>query len=236
MSIALNAALSGLSVAQQQINTISANIANASTPGYTDKILPQTTQIINGQAVGVDSATLSRVVNQTLINDVNQQTSVSAYASIQQGYYTQIQDFQGTPTGGTSLADTLASLDNAFTQLSQSPSDPTLLSQTLTAAQSTASQINSFSNQLTNMRAQTESDISTDVTTVNSDLQTIAQLNVQITSLASQGQSVADLQDQRDDAINDISKYMQINTSTTGNTVSVLTTSGTVLANNAAQT
>lgn len=44
---ALNAALSGLRVAQQQLSVISNNVSNASTPGYTRKILPQTTQVIN---------------------------------------------------------------------------------------------------------------------------------------------------------------------------------------------
>ena len=235
-SVSMNAALSGLLVAQQQINTISANISNASTPGYTDKILNQTTQVVNGQAVGVDTQALTRVINQTLINDVNAQNSTTGYATAQTSYYQQLQSFQGNPTDGTSLSDTLTNLDNTFTQLSQSPNSPTLQGQVITAAQQTSSQINSYANLITNLRSQTETQISSDVSNVNSDLQKIAQLNVQITSLAAQGQSVADLQDQRDDAINDISQYMQINTSSNGNTVTVLTPNGTVLANNAAQT
>ncbi len=234
MSISLNAALSGLHVAQQALDTISTNIANASTPGYTRKILPQETQIINGAGVGVTSSTLTREVNATLINDVNQQTSVAGYVNIQQSYFQQIQDFQGAPGAGTSVADQVTQLDNAFTQLSQSPSDPTLLSQTLTAAQQTTGKINSFSNLLTNMRTQSESDISAAVSTVNSDLSTIAQLNVQIASLSEQGQSVADLQDQRDNAINDVSKYIQVTTSSTGNIVTVLTSQGQALADTAA--
>src|ERR1035437_4746842 len=138
MSIALDAALSGLQVAQRQIDTISANVANASTPGYTRKILPQETQIISGTAVGVLSPALTRVVNTTLISDVNKQAAVAGYSSVQQSYFQQIQDFQGAPNAGASLADQVSQLANTFTQLSQSPSDPTLLSQTLTAAQQTA--------------------------------------------------------------------------------------------------
>jgi flagellar hook-associated protein 1 FlgK len=45
---ALDAALSGLRVSQQQINVISNNVANASTPGYTRKILPQSSQALLG--------------------------------------------------------------------------------------------------------------------------------------------------------------------------------------------
>ena len=236
MSIALDAALSGLRVAQQQINTISANISNAGTVGYTKKTLPQDTQIINGQAVGVESSALTRVVNQTLIHDINQQAAAAGFISIQQSYFQQIQNFQGSPTDGTSLPDRITSLKNAFTQLSQSPNDATLQSQVLTTAQQTAHQINSFANLLNNMRAQAESEITANIQTINNDLNTIAKLNVQITSLASQGQNTADLEDQRDSAVNDVSKYLQVTTSVTGHTVTVLTSSGKVLASNAAQT
>jgi flagellar hook-associated protein 1 len=45
---ALNAALTGLRIAQQQIGVISNNVANVGTPGYTRKILPQQAQVIEG--------------------------------------------------------------------------------------------------------------------------------------------------------------------------------------------
>ena len=45
---ALDAALSGLRVSQQQLNVISNNIANVGTEGYTRKILPQSTQAVEG--------------------------------------------------------------------------------------------------------------------------------------------------------------------------------------------
>ena len=48
---ALDAALSGLRVSQQQLSVISTNVANVNTDGYTRKILPQSTQAIGGTAV-----------------------------------------------------------------------------------------------------------------------------------------------------------------------------------------
>ncbi|MBU6474942.1 MAG: flagellar hook-associated protein FlgK [Alphaproteobacteria bacterium] len=234
-SVSLNAALSGLQIAQQQINTISNNVANATTPGYTRKILPQETQVIDGQSVGVLSENLTRVVNEALIGDVNQQTSATNYTSVQQSYFQQIQDSQGSPTGGTSLNDQLTQLASAFSQLSQSPNDPTLLSQALTDAQQTTSQINSYANQLNGLRAQSESDITAAVAQANQDLSNIASLNVQISNLAAEGQNTADLQDQRDAAINDLSQYMQVTTTTQGQMLQVATPQGQVLANATAQ-
>ncbi len=65
MSITKRCINQGYTVAQQALDTISTNINNASTPGYTRKILPQETQIINEPAVGVTSSTPTREVNAT---------------------------------------------------------------------------------------------------------------------------------------------------------------------------
>ncbi len=235
-SIALNAALSGLQVAQQQIDTISNNVANASTPGYTRKILPAETEIVNGQSVGAMSGDLTRAVNKALIGDVNQQTTVTNYTTVQQSYFQKIQDFQGSPTGGTSLNDQLTQLASSFSQLSQSPNDTTLLSQTLTDAQQTASQINQYSNLLNSLRTQSESDIAAALAQANQDITNIATLNTQIATLSAENQSTADLKDQRDAAINDLSKYMQITTSQQGQMINVATPQGQMLANATAQT
>ena len=48
----LSNALSGLQAAQANLSLISANIANAQTPGYSRQILPQTTQVLLGQGGG----------------------------------------------------------------------------------------------------------------------------------------------------------------------------------------
>ena len=196
--------------------------------------MPEETQVINGVSVGVLSSVLTRAVNTALIGEVNQQTSVTNYATVQQTYFQQLQDFQGAPNAGTSLSDQITQLANTFSQLSQSPSDPTLLTQTLTAAQQTTSQINKYANLITTMRGQTESDITAALSNVNQDLTNIAQLNVQISSLSGQGLNTADLKDKRDNALNDLSQYMQVNTSNNNGIISVVTPQGQVLADNAA--
>ncbi len=235
-TIALNAALSGLQVAQQQIDTISSNVANASTPGYTRKILPAETEIVNGQSVGVMSGSITRAVNQALISDVNQQTTATNYTTVQQSYFQKIQDFQGSPTGGTSLNDQLTQLASSFSQLSQSPNDTTLLSQTLTDAQQTASQINQYSNLLNSLRSQSESEITSAIAQANQDITNIATLNTQIATLSAESQNTTDLKDQRDAAINDLSKYLQITTYQQGQMINVATPQGQILADTTAHT
>ena len=59
----LDAALSGLRIAQQQISVISNNVANVGTPGYTRKILPQSTQAIQGYGIGVLGETALQAIS-----------------------------------------------------------------------------------------------------------------------------------------------------------------------------
>lgn len=233
MTVSLDAALAGLRVAQQALDTASANIANASTPGYTRKILPQETAIINGSAVGVQSQTLVRIVDTQLRSSLNKQVSLSAGYSIQQKYFQRIQDFHGASDSGRSLSDQVAALANSFTQLSDSPDNQNLLNQTLVTAQQTAKKLNDFSTLITGLRQQTESDISAGITSVNASLDTIAQLNVQITALQSNGRSTADLEDQRDIAIKNVAQYLNITTFNVDNQITVMTSQGEVLADTA---
>ncbi len=234
MSLALDAALSGLNVAQKSLNTISTNIANASTPGYTRKVLPQETILVAGTGVGVQTIALTRVVDTTLISDLDRQVSVAENYNIRLKYYQKIQDFHGSSDSGRSMSDQISQLANTFTQLSLSPNDQTILAQTLSVAQQTVTKINNFSNLLTDMRTQSESDITAAVNDVNQTLDTIAKLNEQITRFHGMGQNTVDLEDQRDTAIKNVAKYIQITTFNIGDKIDVVTTQGQALADDVA--
>ena len=59
---ALDAALAGLCISQQQLSVISNNVATG-TPGFTRKLLPQSSQAIDGVTVGVAAETIVRNVD-----------------------------------------------------------------------------------------------------------------------------------------------------------------------------
>lgn len=230
MTNAIDSAISGLRIAQQALTVASNNIANASTPGYTRKTLPQQNMLIAGQSVGAEALPLSRVVNRALITDVNRQTALTEGYNVTAKYLNRIQDFQGPPNAGRALSSQVTNLANIFTQLSSTPDNLTLLSQTVNVAQQTANRINDFSKMLTTMRNDAEADISTAIADINQSLDSIARLNVQITSYAGQGQSTADLEDQRDLAIKNVAKYIDITTFPTDSTINVITKQGEMLA------
>ncbi len=152
MTVSLDSALSGLRVAQQALDVASTNIANASTPGYTRKILPQEVLIIAGQGFGALTSPLVRHVDTALLTDLRRQMSLSGNYSVANKYLSRIQDFHGPSEGGKALSSQVAALANSFTQLSASPDNETLLSRTLLTAQQTAAKINNFATLVNDLR------------------------------------------------------------------------------------
>jgi flagellar hook-associated protein 1 FlgK len=224
MSIAIDAALSGLRAAQQSLDVVSNNVANASTQGYTRKILPLQTAVIGGTAHGVTLSAIKRNVDTLLIRDLAMQTGVSEAQSVTQSYLDRIQQFNGASDANQSLAASISGLSQSFADLSNAPNDLLGLQKTLTAATTTAKKFNDFSNLLTQMRNQTENEIRSNITEVNQALQTVASLNSRINALKSAGQSSADLEDQRDQAVQTVSKYIQVSVYSADNGKVILTT------------
>lgn len=235
-TVSLNAALSGLKAAQSALNTVSTNIANASTPGYTRKILPQETVLIGGMGVGVKTGGLIRNVDTTLLKDIFKQTSVSQGALVKQTYLDRIQDFHGASEAEQALSAKLGRLEDAFANLSASPNDSLLLSQVVNAATTVANSFNDFSELIGDLRTQAETEISTYADEVNIQLEKIAALNIQISNQYHAGQSTADLEDQRDIALRAVSEYMQVSTYVNQDNVMVVSTKqGQLLADTSAQ-
>ncbi len=221
----LNTALSGLRIAQQQMNVISNNISNVSTPGYSRKILPQETSVILGQGAGVLSNPVIREVDLNLERDLWTQVSATSFFSIKESYMTQIQQFHGPPDKELSIAAEIARLRDSFVQLSNSPDDNTQLELTVNKAEDVAEKFNDFSSMLTQMRNDTQQKVSVSVENANRLLVQIADLNKQIKSNLNLGRTTAELEDQRDSAIKELSHELQISFFIRGDGVLVVQTS-----------
>lgn len=229
----LNAALTGLRVAQQQLGVISTNISNATTPGYSRKILPQSTQVINstGQSIGVKSDTLIRKVDLNLERELwTQVSSVSAY-DIKATYLDGIEKFHGPSQKELSIAAQIAQLKDKFAALSDSPSNGALLQSTLDQAVHVASKFNEFGELLTEMRNDAQNEIEQSMLKLNTLLSSIAELNTQIKGANVVGRSTADMQDKRDIAVKELSEFVDITLFMRGDGVMVVQTrSGVQLA------
>lgn len=224
MSIALDNAISGLRAAQRNLDVISNNISNAGVEGYTRKILPQETLLIGGEGAGVKLQAIMRKVDMTLMRDLVKQNSVTANSATTETYLNRIQEFHGASEAERSIAARLGKLNDAFADLSTAPNDGFKLSNVVNAAQDAARSMNDFNTLITQMRNDMQTEIQSSVNSLNESLKTIEQLNQQIAVLDSQGRSTAELEDERDRQIQNVSKYLEVSSYTAENKKIVLMT------------
>ncbi|WP_435640655.1 flagellar hook-associated protein FlgK [Micavibrio aeruginosavorus] len=225
MSISgLDSALSGLKIAQQQLSVISNNVANVSTPGYSRKVLPQQTVAIDGVTVGVKGNAVVRNVDMYLARDYWTQVSAVTYQETTATYMNQIQQFHGAPDAETSISAKITALQNAFLGLVNQPDSEVGMQAAVSTAQSTAQKFNDYSNLMTQMRNDTQRELSAAVSETNTLLKQISTLNREIKINMAQGRTVAQQQDQRDAAIEELSNLIEISFFTRGDGVLVVQT------------
>ncbi|CAL78760.1 putative flagellar hook-associated protein 1 (HAP1, FlgK protein) [Bradyrhizobium sp. ORS 278] len=227
LSSALATAMSGLRSTQAALSIISSNVANANTPGYVAQN-PNQIEVASG---GFGSTVMTTGVNRQLDlfvqNQLRTETSGGAYADQMANILKQLQSVYGTPGGSGTLETALNNFTTALQSLSNNPSNQSAQSVALSAAQGVAQQLNATTKGIQTLRSNVEQDIGDSVTQVNGALKQIATLNTQLQGLSSSDPLAATLQDQRDNAIDTLSKYVDIRVvpdSTNG--ISVFTNSG----------
>jgi flagellar hook-associated protein 1 FlgK len=228
LTSALNAAVSGLKANQAAVDLASRNIANATTDGYTRKVLAQTNAISGGEGIGVSVRAAVREVDSYLLGQLNRSSGVTSKLSIRQEYLTRVDQLFGTPDGETSIASYINRLGTSIQDLATTPESTVTREAALAAADETAIELNRLSNEIQVMRRETERRLSDAVAQANSALAKIHDINLKIS--ANQAGSVADLQDERDKAVKELSKLMDIQTvEREGGRISVFTTGGNLL-------
>lgn len=243
LDIARLIAFSGLSATQVQISVTSSNISNADTTGYTTKTANQSSSVTNGVGTGVTVTGITSTVDKLLLKSLIGATSELGAADTTNTYLTSLQKLYGS-TGtsddsstGTSLANTLASLESALSSLASTPSSASLQSNVVSALDDVASQLRETSSGIQKLRSNADRDIASSVDDVNKDLQQIADLNAEIKQVAASGQSTADLEDQRNTALQDLASRMNVSYFTASNgDLQVYTTSGQALVDSTAHT
>ena len=226
-----------------QISLASSNISNADTPGYTQKNADQSSVVTGGIGTGVAITGISSNVDRLLLKSLIGATSDLGSANVTNNYLSQLQQLFGSTgsssnaTTGTSIANSLASLESAVSSLASTPSSVSLQSAVVSALDGVASQLRQTSSGIQTLRSNADQDISSSVGSINKDIQQIADLNKEITQAAAANQPTADLEDQRNTALQDISSFMNVSYfTTTAGDLQVFTATGQPLVDTAAHT
>jgi flagellar hook-associated protein 1 FlgK len=208
---ALSAAVAGVNATQQSLSVVAGNVANSNTPGYVDESVNQVEVAVAGQAgTSVDVAGINRNLNTLLQSQLWTETSGSSYAGTSAQLYQQLQQIYGTPGSSSSFDAVFNNFTSALQTLSTSPSSYSAQSATVSAAQGVAQNLNSMTASIQQLRGQAEAGIASSVQTANTALQQIAQINQQLVG-APPDSATASLEDQRDQAVTQLTQLMNVN-------------------------
>lgn len=213
LSLSLNNALSGLKANQQAIGTLSHNIANVNTDGYSRQIVDQSAVYIQGVGSGVRVDDVIRKVDKYLQRAVITQGSEVARSGVIDQYYQRVQVLMGQPGSGDSVDEHLTSFFNSLQSLASTPDRTSARSEVLSAGSLLSDEMSGLSYDMQDLRFEADREIRDAVDSVNSILRNLRKINTTITTAGSTGQSTAGLLDERDSALRELSTYLDINTS-----------------------
>ena len=212
LNSALSIAAGGLANINAQFQLISQNVANAATPGYAVEISNQQALTADGVGLGVYTGPATLQTDQALQASLTQQNATVAGLQTTQTSLQAIDSVLGTPGSGSDIGSLLGNLQDSFSTLMTDPSDQTQQSAVVSSATTLAQGINTLSATYASQRQAAQTDLGSAITTLNSTLATIGQLNNQIIALQPTNQSTADLQNQRNAAVQTLSQLLNIQT------------------------
>jgi flagellar hook-associated protein 1 FlgK len=230
----MSVALQSMLAQQSAMAVVANNVANANTPGYSREIpvMEETAPILNGNTMVGTGVTMSSVesVRDNILNlriqqETSQQSSLGSYVDSMN----QVQALFNE-TQSTGLQSYLSNFFNSFQALAADPTNSSLRGSVLTAGQDLAGAFNQTSQSLGTIRQGLDQSVVQTVQQVNQLTAQVAGLNQQIQEVSNSSDNPGALEDQRDEALNNLSDLIDtaVIYSDDG-TVSVTTTNGAML-------
>lgn len=230
LSSALGAAMSGLNVTQAGIDVTSRNIANVGTAGYTRKVQQQVNALAGGEGIGVRREAAQRQIDEFLQQQLRTSSASSAFLNVKSSMLGRVDRMFGTPDSNSSIAGSISELATMLQELASNPESDAARQSLLNEASNLAAKLNNMSDTVQDMRLEAERNIASAVESANALLKTIAAVNNQIAQRQAGNLSVGDLQDQRDMAIDQLSKLMDVKVvNRDDGTVTIFTSGGQLL-------
>lgn len=205
---------------QAALSTVSNNIANATTVGYSDQkvVMVEGTPTPSGNVdlgTGAVAATVSR--NYDAFANANVRTSTSQLSSQTSllNLTNSVVNALGNSTSG--LTASMDSFFNSLNQLSTNPASSVLRTSVLGSANALTSTFYEISGQLQTVDSQSQSQAQSDVAQINTLASQIAQVNAGLSQNATLSAQPPAMLDQRDTLLNQLSQLVGINVSFSNN-------------------
>lgn len=233
ITLALEAARSGLMVNQAALNIVANNIANVNTPGYSRKIADQSTRLVNGEGAGVELANVSRKVDEGLLKSLRIELASTGELGIKESYFDRLQELFGSPADNSSISHIYASFLTAIESLAVSPDKTLDQTEVVRRGEELTQRLQDMSSTIQELRRQADIAIAAKVTIINELSSEIGDLNDKIVRNSSVNLDVSDIKDQRDQLLDQLSELIDVRyfTRQDGDIV-VFTSNGTTLVDN----
>jgi flagellar hook-associated protein 1 FlgK len=215
----LSTGLSGLLAFQNALDTISNNVTNVDTPGYSR----QTTNLVTNPSTPTAEGTVGNGVSvanttRSYSDFLDAQTraassSVNQYSALN-GLANTLNNMFADPTTG--LSATLQNLSQSLQTLANSPTQSASRSAVVNQLQGLVAQFQGYQNTFNQLNTQVNGRLQSEASTVTSLSKSIAGLNAQIAAADANGtgQPPNDLLDQRNNLIDQLSQEVNVSTVT----------------------
>ncbi|HXF99248.1 MAG TPA: flagellar hook-associated protein FlgK, partial [Bacteroidota bacterium] len=208
----------GLSAHTTAMNVTSHNIANATAPGYTrqraDLAATLPLRSVQGLLIGtgVTVEAIQRLRDRFIDTQYRQTNSSLGSANARYGVLSQVELSLGEPSEN-GLQAVLGRFFNSFQELASHPEEMGARQAVLQQANALVSTFNRISASLTTQRANVADDASNKVARINELTRQIAELNRRISVAQTSGSPPSDLMDQRDLALDELSRLASVSAS-----------------------
>ena len=210
LSIAINAAVSGLAATSRLATTVSSNVSNALTEGYARRELQLVSRDGGLAAPGVRVVAERRVVDEGLLAERRLADAGAGEAGARSAALADIERAFGVPGDPGSLTGRIAELEAALAEAASRPDSDLRLTRVLQGAEDLARSIGAVATQVQDARAEADRQIDAGVRRLNEGLAQIADLNRAILRERSAGLTPNGLFDARQRVIDDLSELVPI--------------------------
>ncbi|TMP75798.1 flagellar hook-associated protein FlgK [Pseudoalteromonas sp. S1608] len=202
----LNNALSGLNAANIALTVSGQNVANAAVEGYSRQQAQfKTSNVYLG---GVEVASVDRVVDAFLNDDIWRTNSDTTYYENKQSYLGFIEQIIGTDS--LNLNNSLASLTDALNAAATKPDSQAFRQQFLSSAEGFMQDIAQINGALAGQATKLNAQMSNVALNVSSITKQIAEINSSIGLATANKQSTAELKDNRERLVNQLSGHIGV--------------------------
>lgn len=218
MGGALDISVTGLNAFRTALNTVSNNIANANTEGYSRQEIQISSlppQVIGGNFVGSGSfvSDIKRIESSFLTSQVRVATSESQRLNTFNTQSSRVDNLLGDSEG--SLSPSLQNFFNSLQDLSNDATSSSARQVVLSSGESLVNRFQNIENQLASVDRDIDNEIKNSIREVNSIATNIADLNekiIEAQNFVLGDQQPNELLDQRDQLLLELSKFVAVQT------------------------